>query len=127
MILVDTSVWVDYLRGHERRLADILTEGLVLTHPLVIEELACGNLLHRAKILDLLRALPIASLASHEEVLELICAERLHGTGLGAVDAHLLASARLSRARIWSKDRALCRAAGHLALLGHAPENEGSA
>lgn len=121
MILIDTSVWVDHLRSGDSGLADLLTEGLVLIHPLVIEELACGNLSRRAEILDLLRALPLASLASHNEILDFITTESLYGTGLGAVDAHLLASARLARARIWSRDKALCRAAKRLNLLASVP------
>ena len=117
MILVDTSVWVDHLRNGEEGLIELLQEDAVLTHPLVIAELACGNLSHREEIIDLLRSLPAAPLAAHDEVLDFIAAERLHGTGLGAVDAHLLASARLAHASVWSKDRALCRAARRLKLL----------
>jgi len=121
VILVDTSIWVDHLRSGESALADLLTEGWVLIHPMVIEELACGNLSRRSEILDLLRALPIASPASHDEILEFISAERLFGTGLGAVDAHLMASARLAHAKIWSRDKALCRAAKRLNLLASTP------
>jgi hypothetical protein len=117
MILVDTSVWIDHLRHGEAGLVQLLGEGVVLMHPFVIEELACGNLSRRDEILDLLLALPAAPLASHAEVLDFIAAERLYGTGLGAADAHLLASARLGRAKIWSKDKALCRTAARLRLL----------
>ncbi|MBI3288211.1 MAG: type II toxin-antitoxin system VapC family toxin [Elusimicrobia bacterium] len=116
MILVDTSVWIDHLRRGEPELAALLNAGVVLTHPLVVEELACGNLSRRGEMLDLLRALPRAPLAEHEEVLEFIAMEGLHGTGLGAVDAHLMASARLARATVWSKDKALMQAAGKLRL-----------
>lgn len=117
MILVDTSVWVDHLRKGDAGLAALLSEGLVLVHPFIIEELACGNLSRRTDILGLLRALPMASLASHEEVLDFISAERLYAAGLGAVDVHLMASARLARVRILSRDKALCRAARRLDLL----------
>ncbi|MBI4248154.1 MAG: VapC toxin family PIN domain ribonuclease [Elusimicrobia bacterium] len=88
----------------------------MLTHPLVIEELACGNLSRRAELIDLLRALPKAPAASHDEALEFIIAEKLSGSGLGAVDVHLMASARLGHARIWSRDKALHRAATRLNL-----------
>jgi len=117
MILVDTSVWVDHLRSGEAELVALLEEGSVLTHPLVIEELACGNLRRRAEILELLHTLPGVPLPAHEEVLDFIVTERLYGTGLGAVDAHVLASTRLARARIWTKDKALSRAAKRLGLL----------
>ena len=118
MILVDTSVWSDHLRETEPGLVTLLNEGSVLIHPFIIEELACGNLPHRKETLDLLHALPVAKVVEHAEVLDFIATERLHGTGVGSVDVHLMASARLSGARVWSKDKALCREAKRLHLLG---------
>ena len=46
-------------------------------------------------MLQLLQGLPKATLASDGEVLVLIEQEQLMGRGIGYVDAHLLASARL--------------------------------
>jgi predicted nucleic acid-binding protein len=117
MILVDTSVWADHLRKTEPDLVALLNEGSVLTHPFVIEELACGNLPRRKEFLDLLHALPMAPLAEHEEVVDLIASERLYGTGLGSVDVHLIASARLARGKVWSRDKALSREAKRLNLF----------
>lgn len=88
-----------------------------MTHPMVIEELACGNLSHRSEIIDLLQALPSTSPVSHNEVVAFISKEKLFGTGIGAVDAHLMASARLTGIKIWSRDKALCQAAKRLNLL----------
>ncbi len=117
MILVDTSIWVDHLRRGTGGLAQLLQEGLVATHRLVIQELACGRLAHRTEILDLLETLPKLPETGHSEFLEFVHQHALEGKGLGAVDVHLLASARLGRARIWSRDRMLCRAAGQLEIL----------
>jgi predicted nucleic acid-binding protein len=44
MVLADTSVWIRHFRQGEPTLADRLSEGLVLMHPFVSGELACGNL-----------------------------------------------------------------------------------
>lgn len=118
MILIDTSVWADHLREADHGLIALLNEGSVLIHPFVIEEIACGNLPQRKETLNLLHALPMAPVADHTEVLELIVAERLHGTGLGSVDVHLIASARLARAKLWSKDKALSREAKRLKVTG---------
>ena len=107
MILVDTSVWVEHLRHGLPRLAMLLQGGEVLIHPWVIGELACGNLRNRSQVLELLQGLPAASVASDAEVLLLIERDRLMGRGIGYVDAHLLASARLSRCRLWTQDRRL--------------------
>ncbi|MBI3553676.1 MAG: type II toxin-antitoxin system VapC family toxin [Elusimicrobia bacterium] len=118
MILVDTSVWSGHLRETEPGLVTLLNEGSVVIHPFIIEELACGNLPHRKETLDLLHALPVAQMVEHAEVLDFIATERLHGTGVGSVDVHLMASARLSGAKVWSKDKALCREAKRLHLFG---------
>ena len=44
VVLVDTSVWVDHLRRGDAELSRRLEEGVVMTHRLVIEELACGSM-----------------------------------------------------------------------------------
>lgn len=117
MILVDTSVWVDHLRAGRPRLADALGRGLVLGHPWVIGELALGHLRQRAEVIGLLANLPPATVATPVEVLALIDASELDGTGIGYVDAQLLAATRLSPgAVLWTDDRRLDAAAGRLGL-----------
>ena len=111
MILVDTTVWVEHLRRGLPSLATLLQEGEVLIHPWVIGELACGNLRNRQQVLELLQGLPMATVASDAEVLLLIERDRLMGRGIGYVDAHLLASARLSHCRLWTQDRRLAAVA----------------
>ncbi len=116
MNLVDTSVWVDHLRAGEPALAEMLEEGRVAIHPLIIEELACGRLSNRDELIDLLESLPKAPSVSHSEFLEFIARHELHGAGLGAVDVHLLASARLDGLALWTRDAALSRAAKRLGV-----------
>ncbi len=117
MIVVDTSVWIDHLRSGNLRLRTLLHEGKVLTHPFIIGELACGIVRNRSEILRLLQALPEARAAEHEEVLRFVEARRLFGRGIGWVDAHLLASALLSGAALWTLDRRLARVATALKIL----------
>ena len=107
MILVDTSVWVDHLRSGVPLLTNLLQEGEILIHPWVIGEIACGNLRNRQQVLDLLLGLPTALVASDSEVLLLIERGNLMGRGIGYVDAHLLAAAKLSRCALWTQDRRL--------------------
>ncbi|HLA24749.1 MAG TPA: PIN domain-containing protein [bacterium] len=116
MILVDTSVWIDHLRVGNPRLASLLQDALVLTHPFVIGELACGRLENREQVLTFLRVLPTAQLAEHNEVLGFVERHRLYGRAIGWIDAHLLASARLSAAALWTLDRPLHRVAISLRL-----------
>jgi hypothetical protein len=111
VILVDTSAWVEHLRRGLPRLVTLLQEGEVLIHPWVIGELACGNLRNRSQVLELLQGLPAATVASDAEVLLLIERERLIGRGIGYVDVHLLASARLSRCGLWTQNRRLAAVA----------------
>ena len=115
MILVDTSVWIDFLRHGDDQLVRLLDRSAVLAHPCVTGELALGNLRNRDEILSLLRALPRAVVAEHDEVLHLIGHRRLHGQGIGFVDAHLLAAARLTPdTALWTRDKRLARLAGWL-------------
>lgn len=117
MILVDTSVWVDHLRGEEPHLVSLLSENKVLGHPMVIGELACGNLRNRDELLQGLKGLPSIPSASHDEVLYLIEERRLMGRGIGFIDAHLLAATVLaSSAKLWTKDMRLLKVAVALRL-----------
>jgi predicted nucleic acid-binding protein len=116
MILVDTSVWVDHLRRDNRRLRELLEDGAVLSHPFVVGELACGSIRNRDEILGHLSTLPQALVAEHQEVLRLTQAEKLFGKGLGWMDVHLLASARLSSVDLWTLNKRLSRAALFLGI-----------
>lgn len=116
MILVDTSIWIDHLRKPLNALAHLLQEGLVFTHPLVIEELACGSIANRAEFLKEISLLPEAPIIGHDEILHFISRHNLYAKGLGAVDTHILASAMLGRAEVWSRDKSLTREAERLGL-----------
>ena len=115
-MLVDTSVWVDHFRNGNFRLEALLEKGQVRTHPFVVGELACGTLAKRADVLHLLRKLPAVVAASDDEALTFVERHRLMGTGIGWIDAHLLAAAALTRTKLWSLDVKLTRAARRLDL-----------
>ena len=108
MILVDTSIWIDHLRADNSALKRLLDAGRVLMHPFVIGELALGRMRQREIILAALSDLPRAEVATDAEVLGFVNREALFGRGIGYVDAHLLASARLTAgATIWTRDARL--------------------
>ena len=107
IILADTSVWVDHLRRGRPGLATLLEHAIVLCHPFVVGELACGSIANRDRFLRLLSALPRAMVAEHEEVMRLVRDRRIHGRGLGWVDMHLLASSILERCALWTLDKRL--------------------
>jgi predicted nucleic acid-binding protein len=111
MILADTSVWIDHLRTLNPEMQTLLLNKRILMHPFVIGEIACGTLRDRTALLASLRDLRQSRLATGEEVFELVERRRLWGRGIGWVDAHLLASALLTRCRLWSFDQQLQAAA----------------
>ncbi len=112
-VLADTSIWIEHFRKGHTHLAELLQGGMVLMHPFVLGELACGNLKNRDEILGDLGELPKAVEASHEETLDLMESRRLWGLGIGWVDTHLIASALLSNCRLLTIDARLHRAAAH--------------
>lgn len=117
MILVDTSVGIDHLRHGNGDLARLLNAGQVLTHRFVVGELALGNIQNRNIVLSAMQNLPQAIFASDEEVLHFIDGHALFGTGIGYIDAHLLAATRLSPgALLWTHDKRLLAASLRLGL-----------
>ena len=115
-MLVDTSVWVDHLRHGNDLLARRLRDGQVWGHPFVIGELACGSLRGRGQILSRLAMLLQVPVVDHAEALAFLDTRELFARGLGWIDVHLLAAARLAGLRLWSLDRRLVAAARSLRM-----------
>ncbi|MCD6186199.1 MAG: type II toxin-antitoxin system VapC family toxin [Deltaproteobacteria bacterium] len=116
MVLVDTSVWVNHLRGGDKLLEKLLINGDVVCHSFIIGELACGNIKNQKEIISLLQALPKASSIEFEEFLYFIEENQLNGKKIGFVDIHLLASAQLDQIKLWTEDKRLKKAAIELGL-----------
>lgn len=124
MILADTSVWIDHFHSEDLQLIDLLNSREVLMHPMVIGELACGNLPNRTATLTRLKRLPMSPIASDDTVLSLIERHRLMGRGIGYIDVHLLASAAMADSvLLWTLDRRLRDAAAELSIA-YNPEQE---
>ena len=116
MVLVDTSIWIDHLRSGNAKLTALLNDGEAAIHPFIIVELACRNLKNRKEIISLLHALPHIDKADDDEVLFFIEKHKLMGLGIGLIDCHLLASCKLSKAKLLTKDKRLHTAAEQLSL-----------
>ena len=116
MILVDTTIWADHIARPDQVLAELLGRRLVISHPFVVGEIALGNLRDRI-VLGIFQQLPSANTAFDSEVLMFIERHGLPGCGIGYVDAHLMVSACLSGARLWTRDRRLRQAAERLDLV----------
>jgi predicted nucleic acid-binding protein len=117
VILLDTSIWVNHLRESDPLVGNLLAGGQVLAHPFVIGELALGGLQQRDIFLQRLHQLPSALIASADEVLALVVQNDLQVSGIGYVDACLLASVRMTpSARIWTWDQRLAAVAERLSV-----------
>ena len=124
MILVDTSIWVHFIRAGDSSLTSLLNDANVLIHPFVIGELAVGNLRDREHFLSELKKLTFTALASDSEVLEFVDWHRLYGLGIGYVDCHLLASVMLTPGgSFWTRDKRLFAAARPLGVATTLPES----
>ena len=92
MILVDTSVWIDHLRNGNAVLVELLEQNCVVIHPLLLGELACGNLKNRDQLLQLWQNLGSLREINHKEALYFIEQHGLMGKDVGHIDIHLKAS-----------------------------------
>lgn len=107
-VLVDTSVWVAHFRRADPALAELAAREMVLMHPLVRGELACGTPPQRTAVLADLALLATPGLASLDEVIDFIEREKLYGLGCGLVDITLLASVRMTPGVVlWTLDQRL--------------------
>lgn len=124
MILIDSSIWIDHVRRADPVLTRLLEERTVLGHSWVAGELALGRGSRRDELISLVLTLPRAVLAADSELLRFIELESLSATGIGYVDAQLLASTRLTPdARLWSRDNRLASVAARLGV-GFDPADE---
>jgi predicted nucleic acid-binding protein len=117
LILVDTSVWIDHLHTADEDLVRLLEDDQVCCHPLIIAEMAVGSIARRQEVLGLLQNLCQLRTVNSQEVLAFVESNQLWGRGLSAVDAHILASARISsQTAIWTRDKVLDSVAAKLGL-----------
>jgi predicted nucleic acid-binding protein len=117
VILADTSIWIDFLRGRGPGLQKLLASGLIAMHPFIVAEIALGSLKNRQRTFSLLESLWQVKVAQLHEVRHMIEAHRLYSRGIGLTDAHLIASCLLTPGmQLWTLDSALAKVAASLNL-----------
>jgi hypothetical protein len=125
MILIDTSIWIDHFRVRIDHLLHLAQQDELCIHPFVIGELASGRLGNRKQTLADLHEIPRVLVAQENEVLLLIETYKLMGRGLGYVDLHLIASAKLNQVKIWTRDKRMKLAAHDLKIAHRLTEESG--
>lgn len=126
IVLVDTSVWIRFLSNRDpdaTELDALLSREEASGHELVYGELLIGDKGGRQQLLADYEQMHQAPIVPHRDVVEFVRGRRLHGRGIGWIDAHLLASALVGRLRLWTTDPALATAARELGVAydRHAP------
>jgi predicted nucleic acid-binding protein len=119
IVLADTSVWIRFLSNRAPYAAELdalLSRDEVSGHDLVYGELLIGDKGGRTQLLADYAQMHQAPVVPHRDVIEFVRHRRLHGRGIGWIDAHLLASALVGRLRLWTTDPALARAAKELGI-----------
>ena len=116
MIIVDTSVWINHFRRPDVTLERLLGDGRILLRPYVYGELTLGGLPTASRQADRLRSLASAPIVSSEEAIAFIKRGGLVGSGIGYVDAHLLASATLCGGQVLTADGSLHAQAERLGI-----------
>lgn len=108
-VLVDTSVWIDHFRHGNDDLVNLLGRDQVLTHPMVILEIACGTPpAPRLQTINNMELLRLCNQVSMVEAMAFIEQEALYGLGCGLVDIMLLASTLITPgSSIWTLDKRL--------------------
>lgn len=119
IVLVDTSVWIAFLSNrapYATALEKLLSSDDVTGHPFVYGELLIGDRGGRQRLLVDYAQMLQAPLVGHGEVAAFVRERRLHGRGVGWIDAHLLASALVARLQLWTADSRLATVAGELGI-----------
>jgi predicted nucleic acid-binding protein len=110
MVLVDSSVWIRFLSDkapYAHELSRLLSFDEVAAHELVAGELLLGDRGGRRELLAAYDRIFQVSTVPHSEVVEFVRHRTLNGRGVGWIDVHLLASALVSRVRLWTADSRL--------------------
>jgi predicted nucleic acid-binding protein len=113
MIILDTSVWIEFLRAKPDYFGEVKTlldDRMIMGLEWIFGELLQGARDRRERdvILSYWHALPkIDEAGLWLDAGRISSEERLHIRGVGLIDCTILAAARRSGAKIWTLDRKL--------------------
>jgi predicted nucleic acid-binding protein len=118
-VLVDTSVWIRFVANRAPFAAEmdgLLSRNEVSGHDFVFGELLVGDMGGRTQLLAEYELMHQAPVVPHEDVVAFVRQRRLHGRGVGWIDAHLLASSLVGNLKLWTTDPRLATLARELGI-----------
>jgi len=118
-VLVDTSIWIRFLANrapYAAELEELLRRDEVCAHEFVYGELLIGDVGGRKQLLEGYEQMHQAPLVPFADVVAFVRGRRLHGRGIGWIDAHLLASSLVGRLKLWTTDPRLATLARELGV-----------
>jgi predicted nucleic acid-binding protein len=113
MILADTSIWVEFLKGHQPyfdQMNQLLEDRQILAVEPVFGELLQGARDDRERrvLLDFWDNLPKNQIPdTWIKAGELSSRNKWFNHGIGLIDAFIIVNARESRAKVWTLDKKL--------------------
>lgn len=120
MVIVDTSVWVDFMRAGDERLGGWIASDQILQHPFVTAEVGMGSFRsveERSRVIDLLESFEQVEIADSGAFHNFVSANLLYGTGIGFADAQLIHACTFNPvARLVTCDKRLAEQAQRLGV-----------
>ncbi len=117
MILPDTNIWIDHLRSPDGNFTSLLLDKRVRLHPYVLGEIALGLQGSARRFIELFSEVRQTVVLNASDILPFIEARKVHGTGIGYVDVHLLASTLMTPGgKLWTRDKRLLKQAERLGI-----------
>ena len=116
MIVVDTSVWIEFFRQSDQNMSDLLTAHLedneVIGLSAIFGELLQGvrNETEEKIILEFWRSLPkVDESELWIEAGKLSFKRKLISKGIGLIDSYILATVKMHKFSLWTLDKRLLK------------------
>lgn len=115
MILVDTSVWIEFFKGKEpffSKLSGLIETSEVITHELVFGEIlqGCKNRTEHAFVLDYWESLnTILSNGAFIKAGTLSFEKKHYDYGIGIIDSILIYETKIRNLKLWTLDKKILK------------------
>ena len=120
MVIVDTSVWVDFMRAGDLRVRAWIAADLILQHPYVTAEIGMGGFRsaeERAHVIELLVSFEQIEVVDSQTFHAFVSEHTLYGTGIGFADAQLIHACTVNpHAQLVTRDKRLAEQAQRIGI-----------